>query len=117
MVELFREDQFERIYLFLQAQPKIHVKKRAEIRVFLEAIFWLCRSGAQWRFLPECYGEWNSVYKRFARWNELGIWQSLFHHVAEDKDLQSVMIDSTVVRAQACAAGALKKTVARKGRP
>jgi len=55
------------------------------------------------------------VYKRLARWDDLGVWERLLEQVADDPDLQSVMIDATVVRAHACAAGAPKKTgIARR---
>jgi transposase len=102
----WREDQFERLYGLLQQEPKIHTKDRARERRFLEAVYWMGRSGAQWRFLPAEYGRWNSVYKRFARWGELGVWERLFQAVADEPDLQSVMVDATVVRAHACAASA-----------
>jgi len=105
-----RADQFERMYRVLQQESKIHTKARERERLFLEAVFWMCRSGAQWRLLPNDYGAWNSVYKRFARWDDLGVWARLFDQVADDPDMQSVMIDATVVRAHACAAGAPKKT-------
>ncbi len=109
-------EQFERVYGLLQRERKIHTKQREAIRRFLEAIFWVGRSGAQWRFLPASYGGWNSVYKRFARWDNLGVWERLFDQVADDPDLQSVMIDATVVRAHACAAGAPQKTAGRRRR-
>src|SRR5215213_4680942 len=102
-------EQFERVYGLLRREPKIHTKERERVRVFLEAVFWVDRSGAQWRFLPAEYGDWNSVYKRFARWDDLGVWGRLFAGVADEPDLQAVLIDATVVRAHACAAGAPKK--------
>ena len=108
------EEQFERVYGLLQGEAKIHTKERARERRFLEAVYWMDRSGAQWRLLPAEYGGWNSVYKRFARWDDLGVWERLFERVADDPDLQSVMIDATVIRAHACAAGAPKKTGIRR---
>lgn len=118
MVQPFlRDDQFERVYALLQGERKIHTKVPDRERRFLEAVCWINRSGAQWRFLPAAYGAWNSVYKRFARWGDLGVWERLFEQVADDPDLQSVMIDATVVRAHACAAGAPQKGGARRRRP
>ena len=109
-----REDQFERLYGVLQQEPKIHTRDRERERRFLEAVYWMDRSGAQWRLLPAEYGGWNSVYKRFARWADLGVWERLFQGVADDPDLQSVMIDATVVRAHACAAGASREKGIRR---
>jgi transposase len=107
-------EQFERVYGLLRQERKIHTKEREAVRVFLEAVFWIDRSGAQWRLLPAAYGKWNSVYTRFARWDDLGVWGRLFEQVADDPDLQAVLIDATVVRAHACAAGAPQKTAARR---
>ena len=108
--------QFERVYGLLRQERKIHTKQRERERRFLEAVYWIDRGGAQWRFLPAEYGAWNSVYQRFARWDDLGVWERLFHGVADDPDLQAVMIDATVIRAHACAAGAPKKTAIRRRR-
>ena len=116
MEPFLREDQFERVYALLQQEPKIHTKNRARERYFLEAVSWKDRSGAQWRFLPSSYGEWNSVYRRFARWDDLGVWERVFAGVADDPDRLGVMVDATVVRAHACAAGAPKKTALRRRR-
>src|SRR5688572_25347074 len=116
MEAFIRADQFERVYGLLRRERKIHTKGRDKVRRFLEGLFWLARSGAQWRFLPAEYGKWNSVYTRFARWDDLGVWERLFAGVADDPDLQAVLIDATVVRAHACAAGAPQKTAARRRR-
>jgi len=106
-----REDQWARIHGFLKTQPGIYAGREASTRCFVEAVLWMARSGSSWRLLPDEVGNWNSVYKRFARWQEKGIWQGLLDHLSADADLEWVMIDSTVVRAHACAAGAKKKRV------
>ena len=117
MVQQFlREDQFERVYGLLQQEPKIHTQEPERERRFLEALYWMSRSGAQWWRLPLTYGAWNSVSKRFARWDDLGVWARLFAQVADEPDLQRVMIDATVVRAHACAAGAPKTKAGRRRR-
>jgi transposase len=116
MEHFFSEDQFDRLYALLRQERKIHTKERERVRRFVAGLYWMSRSGAQWRFLPVAYGEWNSVCKRFARWDDLGVWARLLDGAADDPDLQSVMIDATVVRAQACAAGAPHKTAGRRRR-
>lgn len=58
--------------------------------------------------------EQNSVFKRFARWCRLGVWDRLLSLLARDADLQHVCIDSSVVRANTCAAGAASSTAAQE---
>jgi transposase len=103
------DDQWLKILGFLRTSPNIYIGQEAQCRRFVEAVLWIGRRGAQWRLLPGEYGQWNTVYKRFARWCEAGIWEQMLNHFAQAADMESVMIDSTVVRARPCAAGAQKK--------
>ncbi len=98
MERVFSEEQCDRRYALRRQERRIHTGQRERERRFLEALRWMGRSGAPWRFLPAEYGRWNSVYKRFARWDDLGVWARLLAGVADAPDLQAVMIDATVIR-------------------
>ena len=88
----------------------------ADNRLFVNAVFWIARTGALWRGLPERFGKWNSVFQRFIRWAKQGVWQRVMHARDEEADLEWLLIDSTVVRAHHHAAGRRGQTGQTWGR-
>jgi transposase len=103
------DEQWMKIRDFLRGDRNAYVGDEANCRRFVEAVKWMSRSGSQWRLLPVEYGNWNSIYKRFKRWCQAGVWERMLGRFAEDADMENGMLDSTIVRAHPCAAGAQKK--------
>lgn len=83
-------------------------------RRFFEGMMWMARTGSQWRHLPDEYGKWNSVFRRYRRWATTGVFDAMLEMLAEvvERDASADMIDSTVIRAHHCAAG-IKKGLSR----
>lgn len=105
-----REDQWNKIKDFLPGKDTDSGRSAVDNRQFVEAVMWVGRNGARWRSLPSSYGNWNSAHKRFRRWSRNGIWQVLFDTLADSRDVEWLMIDSTIIRAHQNSAGAIKKT-------
>lgn len=94
---------WQKLYAYLRDFKEIYVRDEDQCRRFVEAVFWMARSGSQWRLLPKEYGEWNTVYRRFADWAEKGIWYKMLYYFSQDADMEYIMVDSTILRAHACA--------------
>lgn len=79
---------------------------RVDDRRVLNGIFWVLRSGAPWRDLPERYGPRTTCYNRFVRWRKAGVWDRLMDAISAAHDSAIQMIDSTSIRAHQQAATA-----------
>ena len=110
-------DQWEKVLQFLRDCPDVYVGDADECKRFVEAVLWMDRSGEQWRLLPAEYGKWNTIYKRFARWCDRDVWERMQRHFSAEPDLEYLVSDSTVVRAQQCAGGAPAKRGAISASP
>jgi len=80
-------------------------KHRVDDRRVANGIFYVLRTGAPWRDLPERYGPYTTVYNRFNRWAKRGIWLKVFEELAQRSPQSLQLIDSSIVRAHQHAAG------------
>src|SRR6201986_5449865 len=104
-----RDDQWDRIKHLLPGQPGWVGVTAADNRLFVEAVLYRYRAGIPWRDMPEGFGGWNNVHRRFSLWAKSGVWKRVFQHLAADADNEYAMIDSTIVRAHQHSTGAQKK--------
>lgn len=101
--------QWKRIKDFLPGRADSVGRTAADNRIFVNGVLWVLRSGAHWHDLPERYGKYKSLHKRFSRWAASGVWEKVFHELVRDRKNQYLMIDSTIVRAHQQAATGRKK--------
>ena len=101
------DSDWERIKDLLPGQPGQHGGIAEDNRRFVNAVLYVAKTGIPWRDLPERLGHWNSQWRRFDRWAKAGRFAAVAAALA-DPDLDVLILDSTVVRAHACAAGSKK---------
>ena len=75
-------------------------------RLFLEAGLRRVRTGVPWRDLPSEFGNWNSVFQRFRRWVNGGVFERIFGGLSGEPDFEYALIDGTIVTAHQKASGA-----------
>jgi transposase len=74
-------------------------------RSFLNAVLFLMKTGCPWRDLPERYGNWKTVYNRFANWSRIGHFERIFKALRLKVDKRGSLLDATIARAHQDAAG------------
>ena len=97
--------QWERIAPILPGKDSDPGRTGGDNRLFVNGCLWVLRSGAHWRDLPERYGKWKTLHKRFTRWAKAGVWDEVFASLIKDRDNQYLMLDTTLVRAHEEATG------------
>jgi|GEM_PF-384234 len=77
------DEVWELIEPHLPGQPGQRGGVAEDNRTFINAVFWILRTGAPWRDLPPEYGKWGSVHQRFRRWRDAGRWEKLLEILLE----------------------------------
>ena len=103
---VLNDEQWERIAPLLPGKAGDPGRTGEDNRLFLEAVFWIARTGSPWRDLHDSFGKWNSVAKRFRRWAKKGVFESLFKSLSGDPDFEYAIIDGTIVRVHQHGTGA-----------
>jgi transposase len=98
--------------IFRQVCPR-RGQKGADDRRFLEALHYFTVHNITWRALPETFGNWNTIWKRFSRLSRNGTFEAFFRALAGYRRTAGViqMFDSTTARAHVSAAGAKKGAI------
>lgn len=104
--DLLNDEQWTRIAPLLPGKDGDPGRSGEDNRRFLEAVLWLVRTGSPWRDLPPHFGKWFSVWKRFRRWAEKGVFERIFAELSADPDFEYALIDGTIVKVHRHGSGA-----------
>ena len=74
---LLRDDQWDRIEPLLSGRAGDCGVTGKQNRLLIEAVLWICRTGAPWRDLPADLGHWHTVFTRYNRWSQKGRWEAI----------------------------------------
>lgn len=86
-------------------------------RLFVNAVLYVLKTGVPWRDLPERFGNWNSVWRRYDRWCASGVWQKIMALITDPAaEAAELLLDSTTVKAHPCASGS-RRLPGEKKRP
>ena len=106
------DDQWRRIEPHLPTD--VRGKERVDDRRVISGILHVIKSGCRWSDCPPEYGPPTTVYNRFVRWAERGVWERLFRALAQRGRSDGIqMIDATHVKAHRSASGAKRGSTSR----
>ena len=94
--------------LWLKLKPillDLNIYDKPNLRNIFTGILFRLKTGCQWRYLPECYGKPNTVFKAFRRWSKLDIFSKVFKILIQDPDMEWLSIDGTHIRAHQSSSG------------
>ena len=106
------EEQYKRVEHLL---PKPRKKPEVDNLTFLRALQYMAENGCRWRAMPEKFGKWDTIYRRFRRWIDHGVFDRIENElklqIINIKGIKSLSLDSTYVKVHPDGTGAPKKRV------
>jgi transposase len=108
--------QWKKIESLLPGKEGDSGRTAADNRLFVDAVLWIHRTGAPWRDLPERFGLWNSVWRRFRRWCAQGVWERLVKELGH-LDLEELQLDSTSIKVHVSGSNGRRQTGEKKKPP
>jgi transposase len=91
------EGQMERLRPYF---PKSHGVPRVDDRRVLSGIIFINRNGLRWRDAPAEYGPYKTLYNRWKRWSDMGVFARIMTGLAANSpDNKTISIDATYLKA------------------
>ena len=106
---MLTDPMWDRLSPLLPPQKPRTGRPSLDHRRFLEAVLWLARTGSPWRDLPSELMNWRTAWRRWQRWGAAGVWGRVIgalRAMAPEAGWEAHLLDSSVIRAHAHAAGA-----------
>jgi transposase len=100
------DEQWERIAPLLPGKDGDPGRSGRDNRLFVEGVLWVVRAGAPWRDLPDRFGKWGAVWKRFRRWAEKGVFERVFNALSAEPEFEYSLVDGTIVKVHRHGTGA-----------
>jgi transposase len=79
------DERWKRIAALLPGKEGDPGRHGRDNRLFIEAVFWMIRTDATWRNLPQQFGKWYTIYTRFHRWMQNGVWADVLDALAVEE--------------------------------
>jgi transposase len=91
--------EWEVIRPFLPPRSRVG-RPRADDRMVLNGILYVLTTGCRWCDMPAEYGSYKTAWRRLKKWEEMGVWESIFKALVSMRGLSRVSVDSTTVEAK-----------------
>ena len=103
------KEQYERI---ADSFPRQRGNVTQDNLQIINAILYVAENGCKWRSLPKEFGNWHSIYTRMSRWSKNGVLDRIFERLQRERlisiKIETISLDSTIVKVHPDGTGALK---------